>query len=157
MRASFFAAIAFCPALAGSAVAAAVPGAVTLGTISPADPKGIVPAISAVPGAGVTNFDIPYPVRLITHGNTYVVDVASQNFAFSGTCVSGYVITQKVGTTVTTLARAVTKPYTCNANTIWLWAFGLPAFPNKPGAATLVAYVKYGTTVEATGTSLTIQ
>jgi hypothetical protein len=135
-----FAVIAATPALAA-------PGGITFTVIGPVDSAGKVPALNAVPGSAISNVSIPVPLRVIGAGAGYTVTVASQNFGFKGTCVTGYTLTANVAGTLTTLASAATTPYQCGKNTVWVWVFNTPAIPSDLGAATLTGTVTYGTTV----------
>ena len=138
-----FAVVAACGA--GSAIAAGNAGVIlTSVTAGAGDPNGKVPAINAVPGAGVSNADLSFPLAVLTHGTAYYVQMTSQNTTFDGTCKNTYKLTQvQSGKTVTLLSGSV-APYTCAAGTFWAWYAGTKAVPNAPGAATLTATITAG-------------
>jgi len=140
-----------------AARAATPPGAITMAVIGPADPNGKVPVINGVPGSGVTNLAVPFPGLYLTHGGGYSITIASQNFAFAGSCVTSYVLKAVVSGVSKVISHGKTKPYNCGTETLWAWVWNTPAIPNDPGPATLVASVEFGTTVVKKSVALTIQ
>ncbi|MDP9162116.1 MAG: hypothetical protein M3O09_18065 [Acidobacteriota bacterium] len=130
---------------AQSQATATIPGVLpAFITAGPTDPNGKVPALNAVPGAGVSNLDLSFPQTLLTHGTTYWYLVALSDYNFTGTCVVSFKLTQVQGGTTVTLDSGTIKSFSCSANTNWAWtALGKPV-PNSPGIATLTGSVKYG-------------
>ncbi len=61
-------AVAAAVTLVGAARAA--PGAITYAVIGDSDPAGKVPALNGVPGAGVSNVDVPIPLNTLAAGKT---------------------------------------------------------------------------------------
>jgi hypothetical protein len=110
------------------------------------DPNGKVPASNAVPGSGVTNLDISFPLMLLTHGNSYVFTVALQDIDFTGTCQASYTLTQIQLNKTVTLDSAKDASFSCGPGTIWFWTFTGKPIPDFPGPATLTGTVTYGTT-----------
>jgi hypothetical protein len=133
---------------------AALPGVIanfiTAGT---PDPKGKVPVIDGVPGAGVQNIAIASPLGILQHGHVYTVIVTSQNNTFRGVCTDSYAL--KRGTTV--LASGKIHTYDCGLGTYWEWAANTPAIPNKPGLATLTGTVTYGGKTATTTSTVLIK
>jgi len=121
-------------------------GYVTLVAASPVDPNNKVPVINGVPGAGISNYDMGFPLTLIPHGQPVVISVLSQNGTFSGTCVTSFSITQKQDGKKKTLLKAKIKTFSCNAGDVWAWVYQTPDVPDDVGAATLTGTVTYGTT-----------
>jgi hypothetical protein len=104
------------------------------------DPRGKVPALNAVAGAGVQNISLALPVSVLVHGRVYVYVLSSQNVTFKGTCTDSYTLSR--GTVI--LDHKVIHTYDCGANTEWEWAAIGKAIPNSPGPATLTGTVTYG-------------
>src|ERR1700744_5976149 len=84
----------------GHAVAAATPDAaaappgvianfITAGT---PDPKGKVPVLNAIRGAGVENIALASPLGILQHGHIYLLILTSQNNTFRGTCADSYTL-----------------------------------------------------------------
>ena len=109
------------------------------------DPNGKVPASNAVPGSGVTNLDISFPLMLLTHGNSYVFTLALQDIDFTGTCQASYTLTQIQLNKTVTLDSAKDGTFSCNPGTIWFWTFTGKPIPDFPGPAALTGTVTYGT------------
>jgi hypothetical protein len=132
--------------------AIALPGVIAnFITAGAADPKGRIPVIDAVPGAGVQNIAIASPLGILQHGRIYTVIVTSQNNTFRGVCTDSYVL--KRGAAI--LASGRIHTYDCRPGTYWEWAANTPAIPNKPGPATLTGTVAYaGKTATTTATVL---
>lgn len=127
------------------AIAAGSAGVVlTSVTIAAFDPNGKVPAINAVPGAGVTNADLSFPLAILTHGSGYFVQMTSQNTTFNGTCKNSYKLTQVQSGQSVTLLSGSTSSYSCAAGSIWAWYLASKAVPNAPGAATLTGTISAG-------------
>ena len=110
------------------------------------DPNGKVPAANAVPGSGVSNLDISFPLLLLTHGSSYVFTIALQDIDFTGTCQASYTLTQIQLNKTVTLDSAKDPTFSCNPGTIWFWTFTGKPIPDFPGPATLTGTVTYGTT-----------
>ena len=127
------------PAVAGSA--GVVLTSITAGA---GDPNGKVPAINAVPGAGVANADLSFPLAVLIHGSAYYIQMTSQNTTFNGTCENSYKLTQVQSGKTVTLLSGKTKAYSCAPGTIWAWYLGSKAVPDAPGAATLEGTVAAG-------------
>ena len=117
------------------------------------DPKGKVPALDAVTGAGVHTLSISQPLVILTHGTAYTYVVVSQDNTFKGTCTSYYSIVR--GTAV--LVSEKIKSYACKPNTFWDWGIKGKLVPNKPGLATLVGTVLYGGKKVTTSTTVLIE
>jgi hypothetical protein len=133
---------------------AALPGVIAnFITAGPTDPKGKIPAIDAVPGAGVRNIAIATPLGILEHGHVYTVIVTSQNNTFKGTCTDSYAL--KKGTTI--LASGKIHTYDCGLGTYWEWATNTPAIPDKPGLATLTGTVTYGGKTATTTSTVLIK
>lgn len=129
-------------AAAGTADAVvALPGVIanfiTAGT---PDPKGRVPALDAVAGAGVQNITMASPLAILQHGRVYTLILTSQNNTFRGVCADSY--TLKRGTAI--LASGKIHNYDCQPGTYWQWAVNSRVIPNRPGLATLTGTVTYG-------------
>ena len=128
-------------AAATADAAAALPGVIanfiTAGT---PDPRGRVPAIDAVAGAGVQNIAMASPLGILQHGRVYALLLTSQNNTFRGVCADSYSLKQ--GTAV--LARGKIHTYDCQPGTYWQWTVNSPVIPNKPVLATLTGTVTYG-------------
>jgi hypothetical protein len=123
--------------------AGVIPAFISAGAI---DPNGKVPAANVVPGSGVNNLDISFPLMLLTHGNSYVFTVALQDIDFTGTCQASYTLTQIQFNKTVTLDSAKDGTFSCNPGTIWFWTFTGNPIPDFPGPATLTGTVTYGTT-----------
>jgi hypothetical protein len=122
-------------------------------TVGTPDPKGRIPVIDGVPGAGVQNIAIASPLGILQHGHVYTVIVTSQNNTFKGVCSDSYVL--KRGTTV--LASGRIHTYDCQPGTYWEWEANTPAIPNKPGLATLTGTVTYGGKTATTTSTVLIK
>jgi hypothetical protein len=132
----------------------AIPAFISVGNI---DPNGKVPTYNGVPGAGVTNLDIAFPLTGITHGNAYVYTLAMQVINFTGSCTASFALTQEqLGKTVT-LDSGSTKSFSCAPSDIYYWVFNGKTLPNSPGPATLTGTVTYGSSKATTSTTLTLQ
>jgi len=128
------------PAIAGGSAGVIV----TSVTAGAGDPNGKVPAINAVPGAGVANADLSFPLAILTHGTAYDIQMTSQNTTFGGTCRDSYRLTQVQSGKTVTLLSGETAPYSCAAGTVWAWYLGSKAVPDSPGSATLTGTVTAG-------------
>ena len=117
------------------------------------DPKGKVPALDAVAGAGVSNIAIASPLGILQPGHAYTVVLTSQNNSFKGMCADSY--TLKRGTVV--LASGKIHSYACQPGTYWEWAATTPAIPNSPGLATLTGTVTYGGKTATTTSTVLIK
>src|ERR1700761_9661603 len=82
-------------AVAAPAMAASGGIIVTSVTAGGGDPNGKVPAINAVPGAGVANADLSFPLAILTHGTAYYIQITSQNTTAGGTCKDSFTLTQE--------------------------------------------------------------
>jgi hypothetical protein len=130
---------------AGTAFAAGSAGVIlTSVTAGAGDPNGKVPAINAVPGAGVANADLSFPLAILTHGSAYYIQMTSQNTTFNGTCENSYKLTQVQSGKTVTLLSGKTSPYSCAPGTVWAWYLGSKAVPDAPGEATLTGTVSAG-------------
>ncbi len=133
---------------------AATPGVIAAFiTAGAVDPKGKVPALNAVTGAGVSNVTVASPQAILQHGHFYTFVLASQNIAFKGSCTDSYVLER--GTKI--LAHGTIHTYACAAGTYWEWAANSPAIPNSPGLATLVGTVTFGGKKATTSASVLIK
>ncbi len=139
--------LAACLCIAAGSASAAAPGAITYVVIGHQDPNGEIPNFNKVPGAGVSNIDVPVPLREIVAGDTYSVSIGSQNFGFAGGCTTAYELTAKKDGKVVVLGSGKTKPYACGKQTVWLYFFDTAPIPADYGPATLVATQTYGKTV----------
>jgi hypothetical protein len=139
------------------AVAASAGVVVTSVTAGAGDPNGKVPAINAVPGAGVNNADLSFPLAVLTHGAAYYVQITSQNTTGSGTCKDSFKLTQvQSGQTVTLLSGAGPS-YACAPGNIFAYYIGSKAVPNSPGPATLTGTVAVGKSKASFKASVIIQ
>jgi hypothetical protein len=121
------------------------------------DPNGKVPTINAVPGSGIENLDISFPVTVLNHGTNYVYSVVVQDNNYSGKCTVAYKLTQvQNGKTVTLDSLTITSFTTAPGN-VWLWVATGKAIPNSPGIATLTGILTYGGTTTTTKTSVLLQ
>jgi len=123
--------------------AGVIPVFITAGAI---DPNGKVPAIDAVPGSGVTNYDIAQSLAVLTHGTSYEFSIALQDVNFTGTCQVSYTLTQIQLNKTVTLDSGKNSSFSCSPGQFWLFAFGGKAIPDFPGPATLTGTVTYGAT-----------
>jgi hypothetical protein len=141
-------------AAATADAAAALPGVIanfiTAGT---PDPRGRVPAIDAVAGAGVQNIAMASPLGILQHGRVYALLLTSQNNTFRGVCADSY--TLKRGAAI--LASGKIHTYACQPGTYWQWTVNTPVIPNKPGLATLTGTVTYGGKTAATTATVLIK
>jgi hypothetical protein len=130
-----------------------LPAFVTAGTV---DPNGKVPAFNGVPGSGVTNLDVSVPLTVLTHGTSYEITVALQDYNVTGDYEVDYYIKQTVGgVTSTILEQKIVSGQTADPGQFFAWAIVGKAIPDSPGVATLVGRVRWGTgyTTEATVSS----
>ncbi len=153
------AALAVClAALAAPARAAAPPGYVTAIVAGQPDPNGKVPSYDSVPGAGVDSMAVAATQAVLTHGLVYCISIALQDATYTGDVAVEYTITQKVGSKTTTLVKQViNKKFSSSPGNYWLWAIYSPAIPNKPGAASLNGYAKFGSTTVKLSAPILIQ
>jgi hypothetical protein len=110
------------------------------------DPNGKAPAINAVPGSGVTNYDIAQSLAVLTHGTSYEFSIALQDVNFTGTCQVSYTLTQIQLNKTVTLDSGKNSSFSCSPGQLWLFAFAGKAIPDFPGPATLTGTVTYGAT-----------
>jgi len=151
-------AVGLCLYSAAAAAAAPAPGFITFTVVGPADPNGKVPVINGVPGSGVTNLDLPFPVYYLNHGSNYNVTIGSNvSPTFQGTCVSEYILYGTVSGKAKKISSAKTKPYACGKETYWAWDWNTPTIPAYIGPASVVAEVAFGKTVVKSTTHLVIQ
>jgi hypothetical protein len=135
-------------------VGGVVPAFITAGQI---DPDGKVPGVNLVPGSGVNNLDLPFPLTALAHGSSYVYTIALQDVNFTGTCQASFTLTQvQFGTTVT-LDSGTDPKFSCSPGTIWFWDFGGKVIPNSPGPATLTGSVTYGSRKATTTATVVFQ
>jgi hypothetical protein len=131
-------------ACAEPAHAAVARGAITYVTLGYADPNGKVPVVNGVPGAGVSNVAFPLPLRAIRPGYRYAIAIGSQNFSFSGTCSTQYVLTGTLDGKPKLIATARTAGYACGPKAVSPRFFTTPKIPDYKGAASLEAIVTFG-------------
>jgi hypothetical protein len=117
------------------------------------DPQGRVPAINAVPGAGVQNLAVALPTSVLQHGTSYEYVLSSQNVTFKGTCIDSYTLSR--GKVI--LDHKVIRTYACAPGNEWEWAAVGKAIPNSPGPATLTGTVTYGKLSVTTVTKVLIK
>lgn len=139
---------------ATTAIPGVLPSFITAGAI---DPNGKVPALNAVPGAGVSNLDLSLPQTLLTHGTAYWYIVALSDYNFTGTCVISFKLTQVKGGTTVTIDSGTIKSFSCSPKTNWAWAALGKPIPNSPGIATLTGSVKYGSATATVKTTVLLQ
>ncbi len=111
------------------------------------DPNHVIPTVDGVPGAGIDNLDIAFPLTMLQHGTIYVVQVAAQNAKkFSSTCNVTYELTQlnATGHTVVIDQGTINPSYGCAAGSNWAVGNRSNPVPDSPGAATLVGTITYG-------------
>jgi hypothetical protein len=143
---------------ASPAMAAAAAGIiVTSVTAGAGDPDGKVPAINAVPGAGVNNADLSFPLAILTHGAAYYVQITSQNTTTSGSCKDSFKLTQEQSGKTVTLLSGAGPSYACAPGNIFAYYIGSKAVPNAPGTATLTATVASGKSKATLKASVIIQ
>lgn len=130
------------------------PGYITGVTIGAIDPNGKVPAVNAVPGAGVGNWDDSFPLAVLTHGVAYVVSVTSAVGSYSGTCEASYILTSASGTR---LVSGKIKSFTCSQGTVWAWDIYTKALPDVTGPAKLTGVMKFGTSTVRTTIPVYVQ
>ena len=127
----------------------------TLITPTYIDPNGKVPVLNGVPGAGVINLDLGFPVGVLMHGNSYIYALALTDVSFTGTCTLSYKLTQvQGGVTVTLDSNFYNRSHTPG---VWAWVFAGKAIPNSPGIATLTGTVKCGTASASIHTNVLLQ
>jgi hypothetical protein len=149
--------VCLCAGAAGAA-AAPVPGFITFTVVGFADPNGKVPVINGVPGSGVTNLAVPFPVYYLNHGSNYNVTIGSNTTPkFQGNCVTEYILYGTVSGKAKKISSAKTKPYACGKETYWAYDWNTPTIPAYIGPASVVAEVSFGTTVVKTTTHFYIQ
>ncbi len=140
--------------LAGSAQAVPATTPVIVATvITPTyiDPNGKVPVINGVPGAGVINLDLGFPVGVLVHGNSYIYALALTDVSFTGTCTVAYKLQQG---TVTLDSNFYNRSH---APGVYAWVWTGKAIPNSPGLATLTGTVKCGTATASIRTNVLLQ
>jgi hypothetical protein len=142
---------------AGNQVTTTTPIWIAFVTGSLSDPKGQVPALNKVPGAGVTNLDIGIPVTIFNHGTSYVYVTALEDLNFNGTCQASFKLTQVQGGATVTLDSGTDPTFACTPSSSWAWAFFGKAIPNSPGLAKLTATVKYGTKTVSFSSTVLLQ
>jgi hypothetical protein len=131
--------------LAAFPASAQTPGRILYAVIGATDPNNKVPALDAVPGAGISNVSVALPVDILLPGVSYTVVFGVQNLGFNGTCTASYILGAGAnGEQV--ISNYYTEPYTCAAHSIWTFPFPVGAIPNIPGPALLTATVQFGTT-----------
>lgn len=137
----------------------AVPKAVMANFITAGrvDPNGKVPAVNAVPGAGVPTLSVAVPFAILQHGTVYTYLLSSQNVTFNGTCRDSYSLTQGTGASKVVLDSHLIKSYACTPGSPWEWAINGAPVPNSPGLATLTGTVTFGGTKVMTSTTVLIQ
>jgi len=143
-----------CAAMMGQAAPAMVPTSVTAGYI---DPAGKVPTINGVPGSGVSNLDVSFPVGLLVHGNNYVYSVTGQDNNYTGSCEVGFTLTQVQNGKSVTLDSGLITTFTTAPGNVWLWVITGKAIPDSPGAATLTGIFKCGTNTNTIKTAVLLQ
>ncbi len=137
---------------------AAVPGYVTAVVAGLPDPNGKVPAINAVPGAGVNTLSVAVPVAHLLQGQTFTYVVASQNSDFAGTCTTSYAITRpSAGANQRMLDTAKITSFPCKANLAYSWSITSHPVPSSPGPAMLTGIVRFGGTTERLSVPVVIQ
>jgi len=141
--------------VAAAADAAAEPPGVIANFITAGtpDPRGKVPVLDGIHGAGVDNIAMASPLGILQHGQVYLLLLTSQNNTFRGNCADSY--TLKQGASV--LASGKIHSYACQPGTYWQWAAQTRAIPNKPGLATLTGTVTYGGKTATTTTTVLIK
>lgn len=143
-----------------SAAAQAAPAATpvivpTVITPTYIDPNGKVPVLNGVPGAGVINLDLGFPVGVLVHGNSYIYVLALTDVSFTGTCTLSYKLTQVQGGVPVTLdSNSMNRSQSPG---VWAWVFPGKAIPNSPGIATLTGTVKCGTASASIHTNVLLQ
>jgi hypothetical protein len=139
---------------APAAVPGMLPSFIAAGNI---DPNGKVPALNGVPGSGVENLDLAFPVTVLTQGTRYVYSVVLQDYNYTGSCTVTFKLTQVQGTKTVTLDSGTIKTFNTAPGNIWVWVTTGKAIPNSPGLATLTGSLKYGTTTTSTKTTVVLQ
>lgn len=120
-----------------------LPTSITVGAI---DPAGKVPVLDGVPGSGVSNMAVSFPLAVLTHGNSYCFTVSLQDYNVTGDYEVDYYIKQDVGgVTKTILKQTIVTGKTAAPGTLWVWDAYSEAIPDSPGIATLYGRVRWGT------------
>lgn len=129
---------------------------VTLGVL---DPNNVIPTVDGVPGAGIDNLDIAFPLTAVAHGTVYVVQVAAQDLSYNGSCSITYELDQKQkgGGNVVLDSGTINGTFACKPGTTFAVGNRTHAIPNAPGPATLTGTVTYGSKTATTTLALFIQ
>jgi hypothetical protein len=128
---------------------------VTLGVL---DPNNVIPTVDGVPGAGIDNLDIAFPLTAVAHGTVYVVQVAAQDLTYNGSCSITYELDQKQkGVNVVLDSGTINGTFACKPGTTFAVGNRTHAIPNSPGAATLTGTITYGSKTATTTLPLFIQ
>ena len=121
-------------------------------TASFPDANGKVPALNAVPGAGIDNWAMGLAQAVLTQGHIYNYCVSLGSGNVGGKASVSYSIKQ--GSTVVQSGTIIdSKHYQVGANGIWYFCSGYTKLPVSPGVATLTATVAF----TATGTKKPVQ
>jgi hypothetical protein len=137
-----------------TAIPGMLPAFITAGNI---DPNGKVPALNGVPGSGIENLDLAFPVTILTQGTRYVYSVAVQDYNYTGSCTVSFKLTQVQGTKTVTLDSGTIITFHTAPGNVWIWVTTGKTIPNSPGPATLTGSLKYGTTTTSTKTTVVLQ
>jgi hypothetical protein len=131
-----------------------LPAFITAGNI---DPNHKVPTINGVPGAGVSNLDVAFPVTVLAQGTQYVYSIAVQDYNFTGSSTVSYKLTQvQNGKKVTLDSQTITTFKTAPGN-VWVWVATGNPIPNSPGPATLTGIFKYGSVTTSVNANVVLQ
>ena len=142
----------------GASKAPQEPGmVVTMVTAGAVDPKGIIPAVNGVSGAGVYNWDIAFPVTVLNGGHNYMLEAIVNDNNYSGPCKGFLELTQMQSGKKVVLAKFVFwSKEDCTAG----FQYGGSnefTIPDSPGSATLSGVIKYGTNKNVLNVPMVIQ
>jgi len=137
-----------------AAIPGMLPAFVTAGNI---DPNGKVPALNGVPGSGVENLSLAFPVTVLNHGTQYVYSVVMQDNNYTGSCTVSFKLAQVQNGKTVTLDSGTVKTFSTEPGNVWIWVATGKPIPNSPGEATLTGTLKYGGTTTSTKTTVLLQ
>jgi hypothetical protein len=94
------------------------------------DPAGKVPEFNGVSGSGVPNLDIPVPLTLLTHGNSYVYTISLYDVNFTGTCQASFTLTQIQYNKTVTVDSGKDGTFSPTPETYWAYDFTGKVIPD---------------------------
>jgi hypothetical protein len=109
------------------------------------DPNGKVPALNAVPGAGIQTWSNGLAQAVLLHGQTYNYCIAIASATADGHASVAFKIAR--GKTIIQSGTILTaKQFQVGPNGVWDFCAGFHTLPSSPGAATLTGTVVYKAT-----------